>query len=673
MSAIRPLGRALRTRRRRAPRPSGSANAVSTAFINTEPLFHAAFQASPEATAISRLADGTLLAVNDAFVALVGRSRDELVGRTTAELGLGSSEERARFVATFGPDSGVAERETSLALGNGSTRVIRGRSVRIDAGGEPCLVTVATDVTEQRAAEVAIARSAELARARSEELSAILDATPAALWIALDPECREVRGSRVGCEMLRAAPGTNLSKTGPDPAGVAHFTVWRDGVELAPEELPLQRAARDGREVRDFEEELRFDDGSCLHTVGSAVPLHGEDGAVRGAVAAFVDVTKLKEAQAALLEADRRKDEFLAILSHELRNPLSPILTTVELIRMRAAGAFERECGVIERQARHLVRLVDDLLDVSRLVSGKIQLVRRPVELGEVVTRAIETVSPLVEAKKHAVEVDVPARGLVVDGDEERLVQVVSNLLTNAARYTPEGGHIRIAAAATDGQAVLEVRDDGAGIDPEVLPRIFDMYFQASRNRARREPGLGIGLALVHSLTALHGGTVEALSEGPGKGSKLVVRLPLAARAAGARPADDDPATLAESLAPSAHAYRILVVDDHEDSADAVAAALSGCGHEVAVANDPATALALARSFRPRIAILDIGLPVMDGYELAGRIRELIDPAPTLIALTGFGQRHDVERSTRAGFDLHLVKPIEPRLLREILDALVLG
>ena len=339
---------------------------------------------------------------------------------------------------------------------------------------------------------------------------------------------------------------------------------------------------------------------------------------------------------------------------------------------MRAAGAYERECGVIERQARHLVRLVDDLLDVSRLVSGKIQLVRRPIELAQIVTRAIETVSPLVEAKKHLVEIDVPDHGLIVDGDEARLVQVVSNLLSNAARYTPDGGHIQVRARAESGRAVLRVRDDGAGIEPEALPRIFDMYFQSSRGAARRGPGLGIGLALVQSLTALHGGSVEALSDGPGTGSELIVRLPIVERAVSpsARAGTDAPGG---SPAAAASTYRILVVDDHEDSADGVAAALSQCGHEVAVANDPATAMILARTFRPRIAILDIGLPVMDGYELAGRLRELLDPAPTLIALTGFGQRHDLERSTRAGFDLHLVKPLEPRLLRDILDALVLG
>jgi signal transduction histidine kinase/CheY-like chemotaxis protein len=358
-------------------------------------------------------------------------------------------------------------------------------------------------------------------------------------------------------------------------------------------------------------------------------------------------------ASTAAREAERRKDEFLAMLGHELRNPLAPIVTALELMRMR--GAAGREEQIIERQVGHLVRLVDDLLDVARITRGKISLKRQRLELAHVVARALETVGLLIEQRAHHLEVDVPT-GLPLFGDATRLAQIVCNLLANAAKYTDRGGHIAVGGWLEGEQVVLSVRDDGTGIERAALPKIFDAFVQSPQPSDRAQGGLGIGLTLVRSLVALHGGSVEARSEGRGKGSEFVVHLPLAPEAPAIASC---PQGAAGALACTPSGHRILVVDDNADAAELLADALRERGHVVSTAEDGPTALRLAETFHPDIAVLDIGLPVMDGYELATKLREM-RPAPTaLIAVTGYGQPEDRARGTAAGFDAHLVKPIE--------------
>ncbi|WP_052517759.1 hybrid sensor histidine kinase/response regulator [Archangium violaceum] len=371
-------------------------------------------------------------------------------------------------------------------------------------------------------------------------------------------------------------------------------------------------------------------------------------------------------------QADRRKDEFLAMLGHELRNPLSPMVTALQLMRLKDGASFERERTIIERQVEHLTRLVDDLLDVSRITRGKVQLKRGRIDLTAVLLKAAEMAGPLLEQRAHFLEMPPPAGPLVVDGDPARLAQVLANLLNNAAKYTDPGGRITVTAEGEGEQAVVRVRDNGAGIAPNILPRIFDMFVQEGRSIDRSQGGLGLGLAIVRSLVELHGGTVSVHSEGLGRGSEFVVRLPLAApRHDGTEGEDRSPPSEVPSVQEDPGSLRLLLVDDNRDSVELLTEFLGSKGYVTRMALDGPGGLEAASAFRPHIALLDVGLPVMDGYELASRLRQ--EPSLKgikLVAITGYGQDSDRHRAHAAGFDLHLVKPIQPgqllRILREL-------
>jgi signal transduction histidine kinase/ActR/RegA family two-component response regulator len=363
--------------------------------------------------------------------------------------------------------------------------------------------------------------------------------------------------------------------------------------------------------------------------------------------------------------ANRAKDEFLAMLGHELRNPLSPIVTALDLIKRREQGRpSNREHEIIDRQVAHLVRLVDDLLDVSKITRGKIALRREPVEIAEVVAKAVEIASDLFEKRRHTLRIDVPPTGHRVDGDPVRLAQVVANLLTNAARYTEPGGAVSVRAAhEASGNVVLTVEDNGVGIAPEILPRVFELFVQGQRSTDRKEGGLGLGLALAKSLVAMHGGTLVARSEGAGRGSAFEIRL-----ASTSMPAKTREGSRAPSPLPHARTKRVLIVDDSVDGAEMLQELISMAGHETAIAHDGPSALAIAERFLPDVAVLDIGLPVMDGYELAKRLRENPHTAHCrLIALTGYGQEADRAQSKAAGFYAHIVKPVETERLMGVI------
>jgi signal transduction histidine kinase len=366
-----------------------------------------------------------------------------------------------------------------------------------------------------------------------------------------------------------------------------------------------------------------------------------------------------------LREADRRKDEFLAFLAHELRNPLAPIVNAASILRLKVADDPDlnwcRE--VIERQSRQLTRLVDDLLDVSRITRGKITLRSEPVDVATVVAAAVETCRPTIDAHRHELTVKLPDRPLILQGDPARLTQIIANLLSNGARYQDDGGRIELIVEPGGTDAVFTVRDDGIGIAPDVLPSVFDLFSQAGRSQKRTNDGLGIGLALVKKLTELHGGTIEARSEGQGKGSQFVVRIPRRTSPVAA----DRPEAEAAAARFGAVPLRILVVDDNRDAAGSLAELLRLGGHQVTVAHDGPQALELALADQPEIVFLDIGLPEMDGYEVCRQARALGLSDVRIIAMSGYGQLQDRQRSKAAGFDAHSVKPVELDELAKLL------
>jgi signal transduction histidine kinase len=364
----------------------------------------------------------------------------------------------------------------------------------------------------------------------------------------------------------------------------------------------------------------------------------------------------------ALRDADRRKDEFLAMLAHELRNPLAPIRNGLEILRMADGDlpVARRTHGMMARQVDHLSRLVDDLLDVSRITRGKVELRPEPVDLGALLARAAEAARPLVDARRHRLIVTQPGRPVVVSADPTRLAQVVGNLLTNAAKYSDEGGRIEL-TLEEDGEAVIRVRDTGLGIPADMLPRVFDLFAQVGRTLDRADGGLGIGLTLVKSLVELHGGSVAAASDGEGKGSTFTVRLPKLARA-------EEPGRAGPAAAARGRPRRILIVDDNPDAGDSLATLLEMSGHEVQTARSGAQGLEAAARLRPDVAVLDLGLPGMNGYELAGHLRAgPIGKSLLLVALTGYGQEEDRRRTREAGFDHHLTKPADLAALADIL------
>jgi signal transduction histidine kinase len=373
----------------------------------------------------------------------------------------------------------------------------------------------------------------------------------------------------------------------------------------------------------------------------------------------------LTEANALLEENDRRKDEFLATLAHELRNPLAPIRNALGVLRLqrRDDPAVEQLGGMMERQVALMARLIDDLLDVSRITRGRVELRKELVDLARVAADALETARPLLQERGHQLETALPEEPVRLEADPARLAQVLANLLNNAAKYTEPGGRIRLAAEPRDGELVVRVRDNGIGVRPEMLPKIFNLFQQADRPPDRASDGLGIGLTLVKSLVELHGGRVSAHSAGPGRGSEFVVRLPLPAR-----PGEGRPAARPARAAGGGSGRRVLVVEDNADAADSLALLLRATGYEVRVVGDGPAALEAAPGFRPDVVLLDIGLPKMDGYEVARRLRR--DPATgdvLLVALSGYGQDEDRRRSHAAGFDAHFVKPVELEKLQALL------
>jgi PAS domain S-box-containing protein len=412
--------------------------------------------------------------------------------------------------------------------------------------------------------------------------------------------------------------------------------------------------------------------GEAIHVESTVTVMRDQHGRPAGLLAVIRDVSERVRAEAALADADRRKDEFLATLAHELRNPLAPIRNALEMMQLDAAPATQADArGIIERQLRQLVHLVNDLLDVSRISQGKVELRREMVDLVDAVQAAVETSRPLISLGRHELSVQLPRRGeLLVEADLTRLTQVIANLMNNAAKYTPERGRITV-SAERDGpaEALIQVRDSGVGIPADMLPRVFDLFAQVDRSLDRAQGGLGIGLALVRKLVEMLGGRVQAHSEGANRGSTFSIRLPLPTPSAGS---PHDSAPIGSPLhAGSDTGVGVLVVDDNVDSAQSMAQLLAILGYRTWTAHDGQEALQVAGDLRPDAIVLDLGLPKLSGLDVACRLRAQAGwgERVLLIALSGWGQDEDREKTHQAGFDHHFVKPVDVEALLQVLQA----
>jgi PAS domain S-box-containing protein len=519
-----------------------------------------------------------------------------------------------------------------------------------------------SSVAEHCADALARARLYEDARRTERRLQSVLERLPVGIFVTRPPLGTLVFANDAVARIWRTEAFPELVEERCEMLRM----MCHDGRPMPQEQLPLVRAMH-GEVVEGIEARIERRDGTPGWVQVSAAPVLRDDGSVEMAVATIIDVTAEKAAQAAADEAGRAKDQFMAVLGHELRNPLAPIVTALHLMRLRGPGVLERERDVIDRQARHLVRLVDDLLDVSRSVRGGLPLERTPVELSTVVADAIEVAGPLVEERHQRLAVFVPPAGLVVDADRGRLAQVVTNLLTNAAKYTPPGGHVTVSARGNGDEVTLEIADDGSGIAPELLPRIFDPFTQGRQGLDRREGGLGLGLAIARQLIVSHDGAIEARSDGPGRGTTMIVTLPRA----GGPPAQEATWREAARATPGRLTHRVLIVDDNPDAVALLAEALAAAGHEVRAVGDGPNALQVVDSFVPDIALVDIGLPVMDGYELAGLLRRIPRLARTrLVALTGYARDGDRQRALASGFSEHFAKPVQVERMLEFIESL---
>jgi PAS domain S-box-containing protein len=611
--------------------------------------------------------------VNKLLAEINGATNEEHVGKTIRELVPDISDEPngpfREVLRTGQPLHGLVFEGTTRARPSEWRTWRESVHPLRDARGEIIGISVAVEeITEQKRLADALRASELRERRRAAELETVMDATPAAVFIAHDRECRNVTANAEATRVLHLRPGENPSLSAP---GRRPFEIVADGVPLPPGQLPLQQAAATGAEVWGRELAIRFPDGrDPLHVLMNAVPLRDDRGEVFGAVAAFVDITAQKMSAESLKLEAHHKDEFLAVLAHELRNPLATIQSGLELMKTGAGASsgFAATRATMERQMRHVVRLIDDLLDVARIGSGKLELRTEPVAVQEIVEAAIELSRREMEGNGHLFRCDLPPDPLYVEADRVRMIEVIGNLLHNAAKYTPAGGEIALTVGAEQDKVQVRVTDNGVGIAPEVLSGIFAMFSQAEGSRSQRKGGLGVGLALARRIVDLHGGMLRAHSGGLGQGSTFTVCLPLCngpgERAVTSGRAGDEAGPFRQR--------RILILDDNADAAQTLGALMVASGHLVRLAYTGFQALEAAHEFAPHIAFLDIGLPDISGHEVALQLRERYPARDlVLVALTGWGSDGDRRQSEQAGFNFHLTKPVSVDAINNLFPNLI--
>lgn len=562
-------------------------------------------------------------------------------------------------------EGGTLELDCRLLRPDGAVRWVtaRGRTQRDDTGTPTYLSGVIVDITERKRAEAASSMLAALVESSED---AILSKTLEGVITTWNQGAERMFGYRpeevVGQHILKLIPP-----------------------HLFDEETVILTKLRRGERIEHYETVRLHKNGSLLNVSLTVSPIKDANGQIIGGSKIARDITQKKRdeeslqelyaaaqreiasrerAEEALRENDRRKDEFLATLAHELRNPLAPVRQAALISKASGATDTQKRWAhdVIDRQVQNMALLLDDLLDISRVTRGMLELRKGPTELAAVVEAAVETARPLLDARHHSFSVELPAEPLLFSADPLRLAQVLSNLLTNAAKYTDPEGKIELRATVAAAQIVISVTDNGIGMTPEAIGRVFTMFSQVKSAQYRSEGGLGIGLALAKGLVELHGGEIRAYSPGAGQGSEFIVRLPFVSAA----PVPDDRAS--DAALPAARQLRVLVADDNRDGAESLALLLRMRGHEVTVAHDGREALVAFDRVRPEVILLDIGMPELDGYEVARRIRQSpAGRAVTLIAITGWGQKDDRARALAAGFDHHFTKPVDPTRLDELL------
>ena len=604
---------------------------------------------------ISADAEGRVTLMNGVAEALTGWSQADAIGRPVTEV-LHIVNEKTRLPVE-NPAIRALREQTAVDLANHTVLISRDGSERLiddsaapirgDAGLAIGAVMVFRDVTERKRAEQAQARLAAIVESSDD---AIVSKTLNGI----------IQSWNRGAERL-------FGYTAAEAIGRPITMIIPP--ERIDEEHEILARIINGERVDHFETVRVAKDGRRIDISLTISPVRDSTGEIVGASKIARDISDRKRAEQQLREADRRKDEFIALLAHELRNPLAPLRNGLQVMRLAAsdANAVSQARSMMERQLGHMVRLIDDLLDVSRIGQHKMELRRSRVLLSDVVSSAVETARPLVEAAGHELTVSLPRQPIHLDADLTRLAQVFSNLLTNSAKYTESGGHIWLSAERKGDEAMIYVRDNGIGIPAESLPRIFDMFSQVDRGMERSAGGLGIGLALVKGLVEMHDGTVTAASDGLGKGTTFTVRLPALderTHPLAAAPLDPKPGAAGPRR-------RILVVDDNRDSANSMAMMLKLLGNEVATAYDGFEAMEVGKEFQPRIILMDVGMPRLNGYEATRQIREKPwGKSAIIIALTGWGQQGDRALSKAAGCDGHLVKPVNLPDLEKLLAEL---
>lgn len=659
-------------------------------------LYHSFFLNAPiGAYILSPSADPIILDVNDAFLRNVDYKREQLVGQPlfralpadpSDPLDSGVEALRAslaRAIETGQPQSMPTQRYPIRTINVDGSEVFVERfwdavntPIFDEHGALLCIYHVTMEVTERKRAEEALrlsqqealvaAREAEAGHAR---LNAVLQAAPVGIMMA------DTKGHVLESNAAHDALWRRSSLRKDTCIDFSEWKGWwadgseRHGRLLTPDEWPLVQALRGSPQAHGLIEIETFDEPRLRRTVVcSATPIRDHDGQVVAGVVTLLDMTERLKAEEGLREADRRKDEFLAMLAHELRNPLAPIMVAAELLGRKANDSeqVERTSAVILRQVQHLTGLVDDLLDVSRITRGLVVIDKQRVDLRSILAQSVEQVMPLIQARHHQLDLPLQTQALMVCGDTKRLIQVLANLLNNAAKYTPAGGVLQVEAGIEGEYVRVDVCDNGIGMSTELIARAFQLFAQAERDADRAQGGLGIGLAVVKQLVELHGGVISASSDGLGKGSRFTMRLPLV-------PADVEaisPAPVGVSPAPAVP-LRIMVVDDNIDAAQMLSMRIAAEGYDVSTEHTPAAALRAAMVTPADVYLLDIGLPEIDGFALAQRLRaNPLTADAVLMAVTGYGRDEDRAASKEAGFDFHFVKPVDggdlAALLREI-------